>query len=225
MTLLLFFLTFHPVPGEKIFMDVYFGPVKAGKLTLEVAPDVEVVNNISCYHLKLKLRTTGVFSTFFKVDDEIQSFVDTATLHTIRYFKRLREGKYRAKSSVTYSVRDSLAVYPDTVIKTPPFYDPLSLVYIARSVGDGDTIKALYHVDKITTTALIFTEGKERLNGLVAQKISIDFKEKGLFKNGGTFLMWISQNSGWREPLKIQSRLKFGSLIGVLSRYIPGKSR
>ncbi len=224
MILFLLLLTFHPVPGEKILMDVYFGPVKAGKLLLEVMPEVKLVDKIPCYHLRLRLKTTGVFSGIFKVDDEIQSLVDTSTLHTVRYSKKLREGKYRANTIVIYSPKDSLAIYPDTVIKTPPFYDPLSLIYIARSIGARETLNVLYHVDKITTTARIFSTGDEKIGGRLSKKIVIDFKESGLFKDGGNFLMWVSGDSAWKEPLKIQSKLKFGSLIGILSKYIPGKS-
>ncbi len=224
MILLFLFLTFHPIPGEKIVMDVYFGPLKAGKLVLKVMPDVKIINRIPCYHLNLRLKTTGLFSSIFKVDDEIQSLIDTTSLHTLVYSKKLREGKYRASSYVFYSFKDSLAVYPDTTVKTPPFYDPLSLIYLARSVAEGETLAVTYHVDRITTTAKVYVVEHESVMGRDARKVVIAFSQKGLFKDGGNFFMWISTDSAWREPLKIQSKLKIGSITGILSKYIPGKS-
>ncbi len=208
--------------GEKILMNVYFGPIKAGILKLEVTPKIVEVEGKDCYHVKVILKTTGAFSYFFKVHDEINSYIDTSRFYTIKYTKKLLEGNFKFSSSMTYSPDDSLARYPDTTIKTPPFHDPLSLIYIARLSIGKDTSRFIYHVDKITTTALIIPAGYETIKGRKAEKFVIRFEKGGLFKNGGDFNLWVAKDSAFHEPLKVHSRLKFGSITAFLKKYTPG---
>ncbi len=220
--ILLFLIAFKLPLGEKAIMDVYFGPIKAGVLKLEVNPRIFKVQGIDCYHVKVILKSKGAFSLFFKVDDEINSFIDTAGFYTIKYTKKLHEGDYKFSSTMMYSPEDSLARYPDTTIKTPPFHDPLSLIYIARSSVGKDTSRYIYHVDKKTTIALIIPAGYETIKGRKAEKFIIRFEKGGLFKNGGDFNLWVAVDSAFHEPLKVHSKLKFGSITAFLKRYTPG---
>ena len=223
MTTLLLILALSLPRGEKISMNVYFGPIKAGILELTVSPDIKKVEGIPCYHLSLTLRSTGTFSYFFRVQDRIDSYIDTSELHTVKYEKVLNEGGYHARSSMIYSMSDSMAIYSDTVIKTPPFHDPLSLIYITRLLPlSKDTLSLLYHVDKITTRAKIIPEKEDSVNGKKALEVTIRFEKGGVFKEGGDFRLWISEDSPYHEPLKLHSRLKFGSIRAVLKKYTPG---
>lgn len=218
----LLLITFNLPLGEKILMNVYFGPIKAGILKLEVTPKIMKIEGVDCYHVKVILKSSGAFSHFFKVNDEINSYIDTSGFYTIRYTKKLHEGHYRFSSNMTYHPGDSLARYPDTTIKTPPFHDPLSLIYIARSSVGKDTSRFIYHVDKITTTALVIPAGDEIVKGKRAEKFIIRFEKGGLFKNGGDFYLWVARDSGSHEPLKVHTKLKFGSITAFLEEYIPG---
>ena len=223
MTTLLFLLALSLPRGEKIIMNVYFGPIKAGILKLSVSPDIENIEGTPCYHLSLSLRSTGTFSYFFRVRDKIDSYIDTSDLHTVKYEKVLNEGSYHARSSMIYRISDSSAIYSDTVIKTPPFHDPLSLIYLARLLPiKKDTLSFLYHVDKITTLAKIIPVKEDSVGGKRALEITIRFDKGGVFKEGGDFRLWISRDSPTHEPLKLRSKLKFGSIRAVLKRYNPG---
>lgn len=65
--------------GEKVVLSVRYFKAQAGELSLEIRPPVEV-NGRKSYRWFTSLKTTGMFSSFYSVNDWAETLVDYETL-------------------------------------------------------------------------------------------------------------------------------------------------
>ncbi len=231
MSKLLLLLQFSLIPfkiGEVAEYEVYYGPFKAGIMRLEVV-EITEIRGRPAYHFLLKAETKGAFSAFFKVADEIHSFVDTSTFATLRYEKHIREGKYRADRIVDYYPDSGFAVYPggDTIKIPENALDPLAVFYYVRlnKLRENDLISVPYHVDKRSMTLKIRTGTvrtvKTPWGKLDALPVIPDFKGVSVFKSKRGMELLISPALR-RIPLEIKTKLFIGSLTARILDYFPG---
>jgi len=214
--------------GEKALYHVKYGPFKAGTMKLSVVDTVRIRGRLA-YHFLLKAETGDPFSAFFKVADEIHSYVDVETFATLRYEKHLREGKYRADRIVDYMPDSGKAVYPDgdTVEISHGALDPLAVFYFVRlrRIESGETLRVPYHVDRRSMTLVITAERyknfKTPMGEFRSLKVVPDFKGVNVFKSRRGMELWICPElSG--IPLQIKTKLFIGSLRAEIFDYFPG---
>ena len=86
--------------GEHLVFDIMYGIIKAGTATMSI-PDTQWVEGRPCFHIVTTAESSPFFSTFFKVEDRLESWMDTQGLFPWRHEKHIREGKYRADRYVT----------------------------------------------------------------------------------------------------------------------------
>jgi len=79
---------------ETLHFVVKWGVISAGKSSLRI-DGVDVIDGRPAYHLVSEAKTTGIADTFARVDDRNDAWLDVESLTTVRYTKRLREGKYK----------------------------------------------------------------------------------------------------------------------------------
>ncbi len=61
--------------GEKVIHEMSYFTAKAGLLTMEVKPMAQVNQRLS-YHFFVGLKSSGLFSNFYSVDDQVNTFLD-----------------------------------------------------------------------------------------------------------------------------------------------------
>ncbi len=214
--------------GERALYHVKYGPFKAGTLELSVVDTVRIRGRLA-YHFLLRAETREPFSTFFKVADEIHSYVDVESFATLRYEKHLREGKYWADRVVDYVPDSGKALYPegDTVEIPRGALDPLAVFYFVRlkRIESGETLRVPYHVDRRSMTLVITAEKyrsfKTFLGKFRALKVVPDFKGVNVFKSRRGMELWICPDLGG-VPLRISTKLFIGSLRAEIFDYFPG---
>ena len=81
--------------GEYLTFDIVYGIIKAGTATMSI-PDTQWVNERPCYHIVTTAESSPFFSTFYRVEETLESLIDTEGIFPWRFEKHLREGKYRA---------------------------------------------------------------------------------------------------------------------------------
>src|SRR5690242_20388339 len=81
-------------PGEDLLFVITWGVITGGYSTLSVQ-SLEGVNGRPAYRLVEEAHSTGVVGTFYHVVDRNDTWLDADSLTTVRYEKRIREGKYR----------------------------------------------------------------------------------------------------------------------------------
>ncbi len=127
-----------PLPvGERLVYDAYFGPFRIGTAILEVK-GVEEVEGSVCYTLYSTQGTVGFWKGVFYMESEVYSWVDTASLATIKMIRNVREK--RAVRTDTLVVRyteekcgvDSSKQNFYVVYSREPAYGSLGLLYWIR---------------------------------------------------------------------------------------------
>jgi hypothetical protein len=85
--------------GEDLLFKIRWGVVTGGYATLSI-PSVDQIGGQSAYHILSEARSTGMVETFYKVRDRNEAWMDTGTPRTLRYSKKIQEGKYRVDEVV-----------------------------------------------------------------------------------------------------------------------------
>jgi hypothetical protein len=132
--------------GERLEYNIRYGSLTAGKARLSI-PETVRVNGRSCYHFVSEAWTNPFFSKFYKVEDRVRSFTDSAGMFSWRMEKKQQEGRYRDERTVDFDHLAGLAIATkkdkrDTT-RIPPFVlDMLSAVYYVRTqeLAAGDSV-------------------------------------------------------------------------------------
>ncbi len=213
-------------PGERLMFDVRLGTLKVGSSSLEVR-GIETVRGRDTWHTVFWLKG-GTF--FYKVNDILESWIDTETFHSLRFVKLLEEGS--ADREQKYEIYPDRGHYVnernDKPTRTlPTVKQPLddgSFLYFVRTipltVGQVYDFSRYFIPDRNPVTIRVLR--RERLtvpagtfNAIVLQPV---IKTKGIFSEDGHAEVWLSDDSA-RMILQIKSKLAFGSLNLFLRSY------
>ena len=67
--------------GERLVFAMHYGLISAGDATLEIR-NIAIIDGMPCYRIVSDARTNDFFSTFFKVRDRYESYMDTTELYS-----------------------------------------------------------------------------------------------------------------------------------------------
>lgn len=214
--------------GENLSFDVNYGFINAGTASLEVTRLIEYEGRPS-YQIISRAQSNSFFSTFFPVDDRIESIIDAVGIFSWRFEKNLREGNYRADRQYSFDQRNHFTVYKDDTIAVEPYVqDALSSLYYVRTqpleVGksvflpvfvDGrkmDMEVKVHRTEQITVAAGTF-------DCLVVEPMT---SSVGVFKNEGKLTVWLTDDR-LRMPVLMKSKVLVGSISAELTDYSLGE--
>ncbi len=216
--------------GERLEFKLKYGIIPAGRSSM-VITGLDSIHGHMTYKIESHTRSSGFVDTFYKVRDEITTWVDTSSLVTIQFSKALHEGNYRKNYLVWFDYENMKAYSTDdTVDIKTPMHDVLSLFYYIRSIdfSVGDTIR-LENYDNDNISAFLLRVGKQDQMVVPAGTFIcyqlVPFSDSGfLFKYEGEAKMWISSDKR-KLPVYVKSKASFGSMILELDKYVPGKQQ
>ncbi len=213
--------------GEKLTFSVGYEFVPAGKSILSVVGILEI-NGRSVYQITSRTSSYRFFDPFFKVRDEITSYIDTKTLQSIKFRKRLREGSYSYDYSVDFDPASMSAVSKSPngarLVEIPEFtLDVLSAMYYMRTldlkIGRTVTVTVLDN-DKLYPLD-IKTVRRERISTRAGTfdclVIIPELKSGGLFKNEGRIIAWVTDDHR-KIPVLMKSKAIIGDIIVELQK-------
>ena len=201
--------------GERLVYDVRFGPIKVGSGSMEVQ-GITDVRGREAWHTVFRVKG-GTF--FYKVNDLLESWIDTRTFSSLRFRQDLDQGgKDRERQ---------FEIFPDkqTFIETgkdeqPSVANPLddaSFLYFIRTVPlvVGQTYEFTRYFRPDRNPVKIQVLRRERISvpagSFDAIVIQPTIKTKGIFSEGGKAEIWLSDDDE-RIMLQMKSQLPFGSL-------------
>src|SRR5690606_20159304 len=83
--------------GEKITYTVYYAVagiyVNAGTATF--TNTLETLNNRPVYHIVGEGNTNSSYDWIYKVRDKYETYIDTATMQTLKFVRNVNEGGYK----------------------------------------------------------------------------------------------------------------------------------
>lgn len=204
-----------PRAGERLVYDVKFSAVKVGTGFME-AVGYEPVRGVDALHVRFVVRG-GTF--FYKVNDVLESWIDTARFVSLRHSQELSEGSRDRQRRFEF-YPDRRTFRQDTMPEQPGIADPLdegSFLYFLRriplEVGRTYEFNRYFRPDRNPVRIIVLKREKIRVpagefNAIVIQPI---IKARGLFSEGGKAQIWLSDDSA-RVMLQMKSSLPIGSL-------------
>lgn len=218
--------------GEKLSYDLFWTFVRAGTATLETLPGAEAEGK-PALHFRALAKSTPFVDKFYRVRDQIQSWVDPGVTRALLYQKDQSEGDYVRNYVIRFNPQGNMAYrYSKGALKNfvriqPGTFDPLSMLFLFRtqplSVGfefaapvtDGD--KAVVGKARVVRRETITTPAGEFDTFLVEPEIK---DIGGVFRKSpsATLQVWISADAR-RIPVRVKSKVIVGSFSMDLTGY------
>lgn len=227
--------------GEKVIHDVSYFKVSAGTLNLETRA-FATVNEHKNYQFRTSIKTSGLFSSFYAVDDYTDVLMDfdqmtpsVFTLH-VKETAQLKEAQMffdHVKNTATYWEKKvtekngeetkkqhwEIMPYSQSVFSAA-FYMRIfkwevGKEYAFRVANDNENLvfrAKALRKEKISTKAGEF-------NAVV---IKPEIELKGKFKPVGDIFIWLSDDDR-KYILRIESAIKIGTLVSEVVQIVPGK--
>lgn len=218
--------------GEKLVYSVRVLGIEVGRGEAEVREIVKVRDR-DAYHIVIHVRSTRIIDWIYKVRDVHHSYVDVERLHSLRYEKILREGRYRADEVMEYDQTNHTAVYESRLnhsrkeMRIPPdVQDQLSCGFWFRlqEIQPGTEIFIPVNADEKNWSlrVKILKETKVELKGFPefeAVEVEPEIRFQGIFVKRGKVRGWLSLDPR-RIPLKMTVKIPvLGSITARLVNY------
>jgi len=228
--------------NETVIHSVSYFSAEAGRLTFQVKPFVEV-NGRKSYNFLTELKTSRLFSNFYSVDDQVETYVDFEDL-TPHVFKlhvketgQLREGrsyfdhknlkanywehKYTEKKGHEEKKQEWEILPFSQNAFSGIFYMRIFKWEIGKeySFRVADDQKNIIFKGKALKKEKISTEAGE----FDAIQIKAQVVSRGALEQAGDMHIWISDDSR-KYILRIEAKIKIGSLVSEIVEIRPGQN-
>ena len=212
--------------GEKLTFDVRFGGIKVGTGRMEVVGTTDVRGR-EAWHTRFTVKG-GI--PLYKVNDRLESWIDTRTFESLRFVQDLEEG--RRDRERFYEIFPERSTYSEKgeVEHAPSVDDPLddaAFMYFVRTipleVGKTYAFNRYFRPDRNPVQIRVLRKEKVKVPAGTYETIVIQpvIKSKGIFSEKGHAEMWLTDDSR-RLLVQMKTDLSIGSLNLYLRGYVPG---
>jgi len=213
------------------FNSVLTGNLTAGKASLKVLQEKELIRDNSCYHVVMQGGTTGFVEHFYKIDEKFDSYINDKSILPLLFKRRTRENRYKKDDIVYFNHNNQTAksIKKKTTI-TANTHDIISAFYFARmqdfskmKVGESFSIP-YYFDDTIAVTKIVYF-GKQNIKTGMGTFSCLVLKP--LVATGRVFsqqypvTFWVTNDKN-RIPVLIESKLVVGKARIELVAYSEG---
>lgn len=226
--------------GEDLQFVIKWGVVVGGYSNLSI-PELTDVNGRPTYHIVSTARSGGMVSAFYKVEDRNDVWLDQGAMVTVRYEKRIREGKYRIDETsildqptrrwTTRSFRIDKNQYEEKSGELPAnALDSFGSLYYVRTLplepGTSYTLD-VHNGDKVYP--LVVTVLKRERIKVPAGKFDCILVEPalrgpGIFISKGKKLqVWMTDDAR-HMPVRMRSEVFIGHVSAELISFTPNPS-
>jgi hypothetical protein len=207
--------------GEELTYKATFGGMPAGTARMRV-DGIQLVRGRPAYHVVFTI-DGGV--PFFRVHDRYESWIDVATLASLRYRQQISEGRY--KRTTTYEIYPERAQYQkdgdSLVASVGSPLDDGSFLYAVRVAGVrvGETRRDDRYFKPDRNPVVLTGVRQETLTvgaGTFATTVvRPTIRAKGIFSEDGEAQVWFSDDAA-RYPVQVKTRFaKFALTLTLQS--------
>jgi hypothetical protein len=204
--------------GEKLTYSAWFNFIQGGTSSLEII-GMEKISGIQTYHVRSLTASNPFFDRFYKVRDQMDSWLDGEGYFSHKFSKSLREGRYRKKYEVEFNYQEGKAISASKISKIPSLTnDGLSMFYYVRTLDLrlGDTIAINCFDNDSLRPFIIKVEKIEMVETPLGEikcfVLAPDSDTRKLFKQKNQVVIYLSADTR-RIPVMISSDARFGSLV------------
>jgi hypothetical protein len=210
-------------PGERAEYGVKYGPFSVGRGLMEIV-GIDTIRARETYHIFFRVRG-GVPG--FRVDDRMESWMDTETLASLRFRQELNQGSRERERH--------FEIFPDSVYvengrePAPTVVFPLddgSFLYFIRTVplevGKEYSFDRYFRPDRNPVRIQVLRRERISVPAGTFETVVLRpiIKSRGIFSEDGRAEVWVTDDSR-RLMVQMKSHLKFGSLGLFLRNYRP----
>jgi hypothetical protein len=179
----------------------------------------------------VKLVTTAqsrpAITTFFPVDNRVESILDPARLLPEHLTFKRREGKKKEDIEYTFHQTEGTVTVvkggtTETLAMPPGTQDVISCLYYARSelsLQPGSSLTMNVHHDKKNHKVDVRVEEIETVSGswgkIETARVLVVMPFQGLFLNQGNIRVWFT-NDDRRIPVRMKAKVIIGSIVADL---------
>ncbi len=222
--------------GEDLTFAIRWGVMTGGYATLSV-PSVDLIGGRPAYHILSEAHSTGMVETFYKVRDRNEAWMDTGSPRSLRYSKKILEGKYSVDEVV--ELDQAALTYHTTEIRHDKHdakeekrgeipanvLDVLSSLYYIRSqsleVGKSFTVDV--HSGDKTFPLLVKVKKLEKVKvkagKFLCYRVEPILRERGIFISKGKKLeVWMTADAR-HMPVLMRSEVFIGHVSAELVKH------
>lgn len=218
--------------GERLVYSVRWLGIEVGRGEAEVK-EIVAMGDRSAYHIVVNVRSAPILDWIYKVRDTHHSFIDIKKLHSLRYEKILKEGRYRADEVMEYDQEHHTARYYSRknqsrkeMLIPPDVQDQLSCGFWFRlqKLEPGTEIVIPVNADEKNWDLRVKVLEKTKIHsaplGVVeALEIEPQIRFQGIFVKRGKIRGWIGLDER-QIPLKMRVKIPvLGSITARLVEY------
>ncbi|HKZ22201.1 MAG TPA: DUF3108 domain-containing protein [candidate division Zixibacteria bacterium] len=216
--------------GEKLEYSVNYGFINAGNAVMEIDTVIDIRGR-KCFRVTSTARSNKFFSTFYRVNDRVLSFIDVEGIYSLWFEKHLREGNFKSDRWISFHQDKNIAVTnKQDTLKVPEYVqDVLSAMYYIRTqpLEVGKSLLVDNHTDNKNYPLEVKILRKEKIK-VGAGKFECFVVEPllqegaGVFQHKGKLTVWLTDDQ-YRLPVLMKSKIFVGSISAELERYSVGK--
>jgi len=216
--------------GEKLEYSVNYGFINAGNAVMEIDTIIDIRGR-KCFRITSTARSNKFFSTFYRVNDQVLSFIDVQGIYSLWFEKHLREGNFKSDRWISFHQDKNIAINnKQDTLKVPEFVqDVLSAMYYIRTqpLEVGKSLLVDNHTDNKNYPLEVKILRKEKIK-VGAGKFECFVVEPllqegaGVFQHKGKLTVWLTDDQ-YRLPVLMKSKIFVGSISAELERYCVGK--
>lgn len=201
--------------GEKLEYEVKFGSLKVGSGSMHVQ-DIAHVKGVPTWHTIFRIQG-GI--PFYRVNDRYESWFDTATLTTRRYYQDIDEGSYERKRKFEFFTERGMFQEND-LPEQPTVASPLddgSFLYFVRTIPleVGKEYSFSRYFKPAANPVIIKVLRRDTIEVPAGRFATVvlqpTFRSKGLFSEDGRAEVWITDDDA-KMMVQLKSKLSIGSL-------------
>jgi hypothetical protein len=213
--------------GERADYSVKYGPFSVGGGVMEVV-GVDTIRGRETWHTLFRVRG-GVIG--FRVDDRMESWIDTETLASLRHRQELDEGPNERERQ--FEIFPDQGTYVengrDPVPTVPLPLDDGSFLYFLRTIpleiGKEYSFDRYFRPDRNPVRIQVLRRETIRVPAGTFETVVIRpiIKARGVFSENGRAEVWLTDDSR-RVMVQLKSHMRLGSLSLYLKSFRPATS-
>jgi len=225
----------HPFPfrvGEKLEFALSWIGIPAGTATLEVRSR-EAYKGIDAYSFLSRTWSNSFVSTFYKVDDRIEGFMNANDLSGLMFKIRQREGGYRSDKEILFYPEENQVEFTKNGKKSfftvpPATRDSMSAFFYLRTkkltVGKDIVIDTFSNGKLLKVVVKILKRERINLGAVTFSTVKVQplIKHNDIFKSKGDIFIWLTDDE-FKIPVKIKVQVTIGYVKAELKIADPDK--
>ena len=212
--------------GERLTYEISWLNITAGTAVMAVG-EAGTGGEQRLVKLLTTAQSRPAITTFFPVDNRVESIMDSASLLPQHLIFKRREGKKKENFEYTFHQKEGTVTMikggaTQTLDMPPGTQDVISCLYYARSelpLQPGSSLTMNVHHDRKNRKVDVQVEGIETVSGpwgdVETARVLVVMPFQGLFLNQGNIRVWLTTDER-RIPVRMKAKIVIGSIVADL---------